>query len=164
MTDTDIHWGRQHTAIDLAPVTRRGPTSRRETVTYGDWKFSPPKPIFEIPIPPKAGLFAILVRVGPWLWPLPQFEPIFFGEGANLYRRVVADGTGSFVRWLMHPKAVHGLYVSICMTHGLDKAMREGAVSRLLQRYRPDLTRSAEEFLAAIDGGFRIKRSGNAAR
>jgi hypothetical protein len=51
----------------------------------------------------------------------------------------------------MHPNAVDGLFVSICPITGMNKPAREFAARRLLSRYCPELTRSAEDLLAELD-------------
>ena len=148
MTDSEINWPRQ-AAIDLIELPRQDVTGKHPPIKYGEFEFSAPRLMFKGPVPAKPGLYVVQVRAPRWL--SRKFEPIHFGESANLYRRLLIDGGGEFVRWLMHPEAVHGLFVSLCPTTAMDKPAREFAVSRLLARYRPDLTRSAEELLAELD-------------
>ena len=148
LTESEINWPRQ-AAIDLIALPRQDVTGKRPTIKYGEWEFSAPRLMFKGPVPAKPGLFVIQVRVRRWF--ARHYEPIYFGESANLYRRLLVDGGGEFVRWLMHPRAVHGLFVSHFATTGMDKWAREFAVNRLLARYRPDLTRSAEELMAELE-------------
>ena len=147
-TDSEINWPRQ-AAADLIALPGRDVASKRPPIIYGEWEFSAPRLMFKGPVPAKPGLFAIHVRARRWL--TRQFQPIHFGESANLYRKLAVDGGGEFVRWLMHPHAVNGLFLSICPTTAMNKPAREFAVNRLLARYRPDLTRSPEELLAELD-------------
>ena len=148
MTDSEINWPKQ-AAIDLISLPHHDVKSKRPPVKYGEWEFSAPRLMFKGPVPAKPGLFAIHVCARRLF--ARQYVPIHFGESANLYRRLLIDGGGEFVRWLMHPQAVHGLFVSLCPTTGIDKSAREFAANRLLARYRPDLMRSAAELLAELE-------------
>jgi hypothetical protein len=147
-TESEINWPRQ-AAVDLIALPSRNDSVKRPPVRYGEWEFSAPRLMFKGPVPAKPGLFAIHIRTRRWMkW---QFEPIHFGESSNLYRKLAVDGGGDFVRWLMHPDAENGLFVSLCFTTALKKPAREFAANRLLARYRPDLVRSAEDLLAELD-------------
>ena len=146
-TDSEINWPKQ-AAIDLTELRLRDATNKLPPIKYGEWEFSAPRLMFNGPMPAKPGLYAIHIRK--WNWFATQYEPIYFGESANFYRRLLVDD-GGFVHWLMHPQAVHGLFVSLCPTPALDKSARELAVNQLLARYSPDLTRSAEELMARMD-------------
>jgi len=147
-TESEINWPRQ-AAVDLISLPSRDVAAKRPPVRYGDWEFSAPRLMFKGPMPAKPGLFAIHVRTRHWMkW---QFEPIHFGESSNLYRKLMIDGGGDFVRWLMHPDAGNGLFASLCFTSAMNKPAREFAVNRLLARYRPDAVRSADELLAELD-------------
>ena len=147
-TDSEINWPRQ-AAIDLINLPSQDTARKRTPIKYAEWEFSAPRLMFKGPVPAKPGLFAIHVRMRHWMkW---HFVPIHFGESANLYQQLAVDGGDEFVRWLMHPQAVHGLFLSLCPTTAMDKSTREFAVNRLLARYRPDLVRSAEELLAELD-------------
>jgi hypothetical protein len=147
-TESEINWPRQ-AAIDLITLPRQDVIRKRPTIKYGEWEFSAPRLMFKGPVPAKPGLFAIHVCVRRWFE--RRYEPIHFGESANLYRQLLIDGGGEFVRWLMHPEAVNGLFVSLCPTTAMDKSARVFAANRLLARYRPDLLRSAEELLADLE-------------
>ena len=147
-TDSEINWPRQ-AAIDLVALPRRDVNAGRPPIRYGDWEFSAPRLMFKASVPATAGLYVIQVRVRRWFaW---HYEPIHFGESANLYRQLLVDGGGEFVRWLMHPQAGNGLFVSLCPTTAMQQSAREFAVNRLLARYRPDLTRSPEQLMAELD-------------
>ena len=148
LTESEINWPRQK-AIDLIALPRHDDHDKRPAIVYGEWKFSAPRLMFKGSVPAKPGLYVIQVRTRRWF--ARHFQPIYFGESSNLYQRLLVDGGDEFVRWLMHQKAVHGLFVSHCATTGMDKWAREFAVNRLLARYRPDLTRSAEELMAELD-------------
>ena len=148
MTDSEMNWPRQ-AAIDLITLPRQSVSAKRPPIRYGEFEFSAPRLMFKGPVPAKPGLFVIQVRVGHWF--SRKYEPIYFGESGNLYQRLLVNGGGEFVRWLMHPQAVHGLFLSLSPTTAMEKAAREFAVGRLLSRYLPDLTRSAEELLAEQD-------------
>ena len=84
-----------------------GPTDR--TVRYGGWMFSAPASFSTSVAPGCAGLYAIQVLNGTWT-PCP-FEPIFFGHAQNLLGSVVTTNQ-SYGRWIAHPRAGTGLYVS----------------------------------------------------
>jgi hypothetical protein len=147
-TESEINWPRQ-AAVDLIALPDHDVATRRPPVRYGDWEFSAPRLMFKGPVPAKPGLFAIHVRTRHWMkW---RFKPIHFGQSSNLYRKLALDGSGEFVRWLMHPKAGNGLFVSLCFTNAMNKPAREFAVNRLIARYLPDLTRFAEDLLAELD-------------
>jgi len=165
MTDSEINWPRQ-ASIDLIALPRQDATTKQPPIRYGEWDFSAPRLMFKGAVRAKPGLYVIQVRVRHWFrW---QFRPIHFGESANLYQRLLVDGGGEFVRWLMHPQAVHGLFVSLCPTIGMQKSAREFAVNRLLARYLPELTRSVEELMAELDdplaGSWRKNTGGGNAR
>ncbi|MEO8346921.1 MAG: hypothetical protein ABI607_14615 [Betaproteobacteria bacterium] len=147
-TDSEINWPRQ-AAVDLIALPSRDVSDNRPSIKFGEWEFSAPRLMFKGPLPAKAGLFAIHVRVRSWF--SRQYEPIHFGESSNLYRKLAVDSGDEFVRWLMHPQAVYGLFVSICPTAGMHKPAREFATRRLLARYLPDLTQSAEALMAELD-------------
>jgi hypothetical protein len=147
-TDSEINWPRQ-AAIDLISLPAREVADARPPIRYGEFEFTAPRLMFKRPVPAKPGFFAIQIRKRHWMaW---QFEPIHFGESSNLYRKLVADAGDEYVRWLMHPSAVDGLFVSICPTTGMNKPAREFAARRLLSQYCPELTRSAEDLMAELD-------------
>jgi len=156
-TDSEINWPKQ-AAIGLTELRHRDVTSKLPPIKYGQWEFSAPRLMFNGPMPAKPGLYAIQVRK--WNWFATRYEPIYFGESSNFYRRLLVDD-GGFVHWLMHPHAVHGLFVSLCPTIAMDKSARELAVDQLLVRYSPDLTRSAEELMAQLDEPHPGNRPGN---
>jgi hypothetical protein len=146
-TESEMNWPRQ-AAVDLITLPEQV-VGKRAPIRYGDFDFSAPRLIFKGPVPATPGLFVIHVRNRRWF--APEYEPIEFGESANLYRQLLVDGSDEVIRWLTHPKAKRGLFVSVCPTTAMDKLAREFAASRLLARYRPDMTRSVEEFLAELD-------------
>ncbi len=147
-TDSEINWPRQAN-VDLITLPNREAADKRPPIKYGEWMFSAPRLMFKGPVPAKPGMFVVHVRVRSWFeW---HFEPIYFGESDNLYRTLRIDAGDEFVRMLMHRRAKHGLFVSLCPNTTLSKPAREFAVNRLLSRYCPELTRSAEELLAELD-------------
>jgi hypothetical protein len=107
--------------------------SEQSTVEYGGWRFTAPVSMLEAKVPAKPGLFVIQVRER--FWARREFEPIDFGQSANLYRRLMVDGDDSFVRWLMHPRAKSGLYVSLMIADIMGAAARKFLQWKLIEQY-----------------------------
>ena len=150
-TDSEINWPKQ-ASIDLISLPDRNVADKRPPIKYGEWEFSAPRLMFKGAVPAKPGMYAIHVRARNWFsW---RYEPIHFGESANLYRALRIDTGDEIVRLLMHPLAGNGLFVSLCPNTAMSKPAREFAVNRLLARYCPHLTKSAEELLAELDDPF----------
>jgi hypothetical protein len=103
------------------------------TVEYGGWRFTAPVSMLEAKVPAKPGLFVIQVRER--FWARREFEPIDFGQSANLYRRLIVDGDDCFVRWLMHPRAKSGLYVSLMVADIMGAAARRFLQWKLIEQY-----------------------------
>ena len=77
-------------ALDADSDPTEESDQRTETVKYGGWHFTAPVSLQDAKVPAKPGLFVILVRER--FWASREFEPIDFGESANLYRRLMVDG------------------------------------------------------------------------
>ena len=104
------------------------------TVRYGGWLFSAPSPFATAIAPPCAGLYAVQVVNSNWS-PCP-FEPIYFGETRDLSEHVIAASHRAFARWIAHPRAGTGLFVSYAAVPcASDKALRN-IVSQLVLTYR----------------------------
>jgi hypothetical protein len=108
-------------------------STEQSTVEYGGWRFTAPVSMLEAKVPAKPGLFVIQVRER--FWARREFEPIDFGQSANLYRRLIVDGDDCFVRWLMHPRARSGLYVSLMIADVMGPAARKFLQWRLIEQY-----------------------------
>jgi hypothetical protein len=109
-----------------------GPTDR--TVRYGGWMFSAPASFSTSVAPGCAGLYAIQVLNGTWT-PCP-FEPIFFGHAQNLQGSVVTTNP-SYGRWIAHPRAGTGLYVSYAALPCTSVEALRHIVAALVQSYQP---------------------------
>ncbi len=111
---------------------RREQGTGQGTVEYGGWRFTAPVSMLEAKVPAKPGLFVIQVRER--FWARREFEPIDFGQSANLYRRLIVDGDDCFVRWLMHPRAKSGLYVSLMVADNMGAAARKVLRWKLIEQ------------------------------
>ena len=148
MSDTIVNWAKQ-AAIDLVSTSHTVRQRAEQPVEFGGYKFSAPKPFLRAVIPPKAGLF--VVQVQRWWWTRRVFRPIHVGESENLYQALLVDGESDVVRWLMHPRSVAGLFVSVLPTPLMDRQFREKVQDKLIGQYLKDV----DEFLQ----GFRRIRS-----
>jgi hypothetical protein len=108
-------------------------------VRYGGWTFSMPASFPDARPPECAGIYSVQVINTEWL-PLP-FEPIYFGSSANLAARVVAVTHIAFGRWIGHPKAGMGLYVSYAALPCTSDEVLANLVSGLIATYRPAANR-----------------------
>lgn len=104
-------------------------------VRYGGWTFSMPASFTDARPPACAGLYAVQVVNTEWL-PLP-FEPIYFGASANLAARVVAVTHLAFGRWIAHPRAGMGLYVSYAALPCVGDDVLRNLCDGLVATYRP---------------------------
>ena len=107
--------------------------TEQKTIGYGGWSFTAPVSMLEAKVPAKPGLFVIQVRER--FWARREFEPIDFGESENLYQRLMVDGDDCFLRWLMHPRARHGLYVSLLTADIMGRAARKFLQWKLIEQY-----------------------------
>jgi hypothetical protein len=57
------------------------------------------------------------------------------GESENLYEALLVNGEKNVVRWLMHPRTVAGLYVSVLPTPLMDRQLRENLRDKLTRQY-----------------------------
>ena len=112
-----------------------GPASSDRAVRYGGWLFSAPS-AFAAARPPRcAGLYAVQV-VNPTWTPCP-FEPIYFGHAADLSTRAVAAAHPVFGRWIDHPRAGTGLFVSFAALPCTAEQVLDNIVVGLVATYRP---------------------------
>ena len=110
------------------------PAAALQTVRYGGWLFSAPSPFATAIAPDCAGLFAVQVLNASWT-PCP-FEPIHFGAAQDLALHALAATHRSFARWIAHPRAGTGLFVSYAaLPCASDTALRS-IVTNLVQTYR----------------------------
>jgi hypothetical protein len=104
------------------------------TVRYGGWMFSSPSSFSTAIAPGCAGIYAIQVLNGTWT-PCP-FEPIFFGHAQNLLGSVVTTHP-TYSRWIAHPRAGTGLYVSYAALPCTSVESLRSIVATLVQNYQP---------------------------
>lgn len=125
------------------------PTDR--TVRYGGWMFSTPASFAMAIAPGCAGLYAIQVLNGTWT-PCP-FEPIFFGHAQHLQGSVVTTHP-SYGRWIAHPRAGTGLYVSYAALPCTSVEALRHIVASLVESYRPvaNQTEGASKHLLGLAG------------
>ena len=97
--------------------------------------FSAPAPFAHAIAPNCAGLYAVQVLNPAWT-PCP-FEPIYFGEAAALQDRSLGTGHGAFPRWIAHPRAGTGLYVSFAALPCTRDDVLRNIVGGLVHTYRP---------------------------
>ena len=119
--------------LDADQTEESEQSTEQGTIEYGGWRFTAPVSMLEAKVPAKPGLFVIQVRER--FWARREFEPIDFGQSANLYRRLMVDGDDCFVRWLMHPRAKSGLYVSLMVADIMGAAARKFLQWKLIEQY-----------------------------
>jgi hypothetical protein len=117
---------------------RPAPTDR--TVRYGGWMFSAPASFAAAIAPGCAGLYAVQVLNPTWT-PCP-FEPVFFGHAQNLLGSVVTTNP-AYGRWIAHPRAGTGLYVSYAALPCTSVEALRAIAAALVQSYRPAAHRAA---------------------
>jgi hypothetical protein len=104
-------------------------------VRYGGWMFSAPA-AFTRAVPPScAGVYAIQV-VNPTWTPVP-FEPIYFGAAENLAEGTVTPAHRAFGRWIAHPRAGTGLFVSYAAMPCTSSEVLARITLGLIAAYRP---------------------------
>lgn len=112
----------------------RATTPHDRTVRYGGWMFSAPASLALAIAPGCAGLYAIQVLNSTWT-PCP-FEPIYFGHAPNLVGSV-ATPHPAYGRWIAHPRAGTGLYVSYAALPCTSAEVLRHIVAGLVQSYQP---------------------------
>lgn len=118
------------------PVPRSAPAGATDrTVRYGGWLFSVPSPFSRAIAPNCAGLYAVQV-VNPNWTPCP-FEPIYFGGADDLQALVIAATHRAFARWIAHPRAGTGLFVSYAALPCTSDRVVRNIVAGLVATYRP---------------------------
>jgi hypothetical protein len=117
-------------------------------ISYAGWLFSYPLPLFLTPAPSGPGLYAVQVADAGYR-PHP-FEPIFFGESADLADRSFPS-QHAFRRWCQHPAVIAGslLYVSY-LRLPFNRRFRQRVEGNLVSRYRP----ACNEAFAEYSSGF----------
>ena len=116
----------------MPQTSRSGATDR--TVRYGGWLFSVPSPFATAIAPNCAGLYAVQVINASWT-PCP-FEPIYFGETLDLSEHVIAATHRAFARWIAHPRAGTGLFVSYAALPCTSVSVLRNIVGGLVMTYR----------------------------
>jgi hypothetical protein len=116
----------------VPPTSRPGATDR--TVRYGGWLFSVPSPFASALAPNCAGMYAVQVVNASWT-PCP-FEPIYFGRSMDLSEHVVAATHRAFARWIAHPRAGTGLFVSYAALPCTSDEVLRNIVGGLVMTYR----------------------------
>lgn len=111
------------------------PGAADRTVRYGGWLFSVPAPFAQAIAPNCAGMYAIQV-VNPNWTPCP-FEPIYFGHADDLKTRVIAASDRAFARWIAHPRAGTGLFVSYAALPCTSERALAKIAATLVASYRP---------------------------
>lgn len=112
-----------------------GPASPDRAVRYGGWLFSAPAAFTGASGPDCPGLYAVQVVNTTWT-PCP-FEPIYFGHAADLAARAVAATHQAFGRWIAHPRAGTGLFVSYAALPCTPEGVLRNIVVGLVATYRP---------------------------
>lgn len=123
------------TCCALLHVTRfPAPAAARETVRYGGWLFTAPSPFATAIAPDCAGFFAVQVLNASWT-PCP-FEPIHFGAARDLSLHAHAATHRGFARWIAHPRAGTGLFVSYAALPCASETALRSIVTSLVASYR----------------------------
>ena len=110
------------------------PAAALATVRYGGWLFCAPAPFAMAIAPDCAGLYAVQVLNASWT-PCP-FEPIQFGASSDLAHFAVAASHRSFARWIAHPRAGTGLFVSYAALPCTSETALASIVAELHRTYR----------------------------
>jgi hypothetical protein len=97
--------------------------------------FSAPLPFAKALPPDCAGLYAVQV-VNPTWTPCP-FEPIYFGAATDLSEHAIAATHRAFARWIAHPRAGTGLFVSFAALPCTSEPVLRNLVMSLVTTYRP---------------------------
>jgi hypothetical protein len=111
------------------------PGSTERSLRYGGWLFSAPTSLSASNAPACPGLFAVQV-VNPTWTPCP-FEPIYFDHAADLAVRAAAATHQAFGRWIAHPRAGTGLFVSYAALPCTSVDVLKNIVAGLVSVYRP---------------------------
>ena len=69
-------------------------------------------------------------------WTPCPFEPIYFGETHDLSEHVVAASHRAFARWIAHPRAGTGLFVSYAAIPCTSEKALRSIVAQLVLTYR----------------------------
>jgi hypothetical protein len=109
------------------------------TVRYGAWLFSNPASFAAAIAPGCAGLYTIQVLNATWT-PCP-FEPIYFGHAQNLLGSV-GNSHPSYARWIAHPRAGTGLYVSYAALPCTSAEVLRHIAAGLIASYQPAANRN----------------------
>jgi hypothetical protein len=117
------------------PQNRLPGSPEARIVRYGGWMFSAPAPFVHALPPNCAGLYAVQVLNPAWR-PCP-FEPIFFGEALDLTGQAVGAAHPAFARWIAHPRAGTGLFVSYAALPCTREDVLHHIVGGLIATYRP---------------------------
>ena len=112
-----------------------GSTSPDHAVRYGGWLFSAPASLASAIAPNCAGLYAVQV-VNPTWTPSP-FEPIYFGHATELVARAMTATHEAFGRWIAHPRAGTGLFVSFAALPCTSDDVLKNIIAGLVATYRP---------------------------
>jgi len=112
-----------------------GLVSPDRAVRYGGWLFSAPASFAGARAPTCAGLYAVQV-VNPTWTPCP-FEPIYFGHAGSLSAHAIAAAHHAFGRWIAHPRAGTGLFVSYAALPCTSDEVLRNIVVGLVTTYRP---------------------------
>jgi hypothetical protein len=105
------------------------------TVRYGGWLFSAPASFAAAAPPNCAGMYAIQAMNPTWT-PCP-FEPIYFGFATDLQSQFIGASHPAFGRWIAHPRAGTGLYVSYAALPCTSEHAMRHIVQGLVMTYRP---------------------------
>lgn len=111
------------------------PVATDRSVRYGGWLFSAPTSFARALSPGCAGLYAVQVMNATWS-PCP-FEPIYFGYATELMDPFVGAAHPAFGRWIAHPRAGTGLYVSYAALPCTSEVALRKIAGGLVASYRP---------------------------
>ena len=111
------------------------PAATDRTVRYGGWLFSAPSSFALASAPNCAGIYSIQAMNPTWT-PCP-FEPIYFGFATDLKRELIGPSHPAFGRWIAHPRAGTGLYLSYAALPCTSHSALRHIVAGLVTTYRP---------------------------
>ncbi len=113
-------------------------------VNFHGYRFTLPVPYTGMEAPNGGGVYAVMVTNA--LWMPSSMQPIYFGQTDRFYDRHVARQHLGYSRWMAHPGALYGLFISYHAMPREEKGAREFVESVLVSHYRPECNWIPREF------------------
>jgi len=107
-------------------------------ISYGTLQFTDPQPFGPDALPQTAGIYVVLVPNYEYR-PIP-YEPIYFGESANMSAAVGTHHL-AYSRWRWHPRGRSGLFVACVAMPSSTEDWRRYNMRQLIDQYTPACNR-----------------------